>query len=170
MSGSTFIQGGAGGILTGGTGTDGVNDVCKTLLFTLAETTLGIGTGGGGGGSGARGSTAPGGGGGGGGAMVWRRMSASEITGDTLSIIVGAAGVGGGMRNFPSSGQNGSSGGDTSFGEYVLADGGGAGGGGISGGSNGAAGNGRTITNSYPSGLGPVNCLNTDPRFHLVES
>lgn len=104
-----------------------------------------IGGGGGGGGGGRYGAgTAPGGGGGGqGGAFVEARLPASAVT-DTVAVVAGTGGGGGdaaGINTTP--GGDGDDGEDSSFGSYLVAEGGIKGGGGSSG-ASGTAGNGTT--------------------------
>lgn len=107
--------------------------------------------GGGGGGSGRRGSTTTtrGGGGGGGGAGVsWGTLDVSNLA-STVAVTVGAGGTGGAaVTADDTDGNAGAAGGNSSFGSYVSAQGGGAGGGGTTaGGTSGA-----NASNGFASG------------------
>lgn len=90
-------------------------------------------SGGGGGGSGARsaaGTWRPGGAGGAGGAMSTKKFPAS-ILGSTETVTIGAGGTGGAAISADNTNGNaGTAGGNTSFGAWVIATGGGSGGGG----------------------------------------
>jgi hypothetical protein len=108
---------------------------------------------GGGSGSGRQGLVATnrfGGGGGGGGAVVWRNISASDLT-STVTVTVGAGGTAGASQVLPSTNGNaGGVGGDTSFGAMVIAKGGSGGGGGsTTAGTAGAGGQSSSCTPAY---------------------
>ena len=93
-----------------------------------------------------------GGGGGGGGAIVWRNISASDLTA-TVAVTIGAGGTSGAAQaTISTNGNNGGAGGNTSFGALVVAAGGSFGGGGTS--ITGAAGAGGAVASCTPS-FGP---------------
>lgn len=108
---------------------------------------------GGGGGSGrcdGGGTNRFGGGGGGGGAVVWRNLAASDLTA-TVAVTIGTGGPGGaGVSTVATNGNAGTTGGDTSFGGFVIAKGGGGGAGGT--GTTGATGTGGLGLGSTPAG------------------
>lgn len=117
----------------------------KAALITC----VGAGAGGGSGRQGAAGENRFGGGGGGGGAIVWRFLTASEIT-STVTVTTGAGGTGGAAQASTSSnGSAGTAGGNTSFGAIVIAKGGSGGAGGTT--AAGTAGTGGTPNTSTPT-------------------
>lgn len=119
-------------------------------LKRVLVTCVGAGGGSGSGRQGAAGENRFGGGGGGGGAIVWRNISASDLTA-TVTVTIGAGGTAGASQASTSSNGNaGGAGGDTSFGAFVVAKGGGAGGGGsTAAGVLGAGGQASTSTPTY---------------------
>jgi hypothetical protein len=110
--------------------------------------------GGGGGGSGAVGNAQPvqGGQGGGGGERVARLYRAGDLPA-TVSITVGAGGTGGASVSAPgpnNPGNDGTAGGDTTFGTYITAKGGG----------RGARGNAGAVAYDYENGGGAFSTFN----------
>ena len=121
-------------------------------LKRVLVTCVGAGGGSGSGRQGAAGENRFGGGGGAGGAIVWRNISASDLT-STVAVTVGAGGTAGASQASTSSNGNaGGAGGDTSFGALVIAKGGGGGGGGST--SAGTAGAVPSAASCTPS-VGP---------------
>lgn len=102
------------------------------------------GGGGGGGGTTGGGSTASGGGGGGG--YLSRYFKASDLT-STVAITIGAGGTGGAIGT-----NNGTAGGNTTFGSYLTAYGGGGGGYGNGAGSGGSGGSGAGASSGGATG------------------
>jgi len=118
-------------------------------LKRVLVTCVGAGGGSGSGRQGAAGENRFGGGGGGGGAIVWRNISASDLT-STVTVTIGAGGTAGASQASTSTAGNaGGVGGDTSFGALVIAKGGGAGGGGNT--TAGTAGAGGAVAACTPA-------------------
>jgi hypothetical protein len=149
-------------------GTDTISRVLSGFYYTIESTenfthppgyaaldvdAIGGGGGGGGGKGGAAGTSRGGGAGGGGGARVRRIVTGiSAFTSTTATIGAGGSpGAGGSSAN----GSDGTSGGNTSFGTYLIAYGGGLGGGGgpsvFGGGGGGSTGAGGVQTGGTPS-------------------